>query len=40
MGSPGSGKGTLCTILKAKGYQVIAMGEKLRYEVKMQTLIG
>lgn len=40
MGLPGSGKGTFCHNLKAKGYHIIAMGERLRHEVKAQTVLG
>ncbi|MFI5344300.1 MAG: adenylate kinase family protein [Chlamydiales bacterium] len=40
IGSPGSGKGTLCEVLREKGYFVIALGQKLRQEVQEQTELG
>lgn len=39
-GMPGSGKGTFCQDLKAKGYQIIAMGDRLRHEVKCESALG
>ncbi len=39
-GMPGSGKGTFCQNLKTKGYKIIAMGDRLRHEVKCDTVLG
>lgn len=39
-GMPGSGKGTFCQNLKAKGYKIIAMGDRLRRQVKSDTALG
>src|ERR1700722_10952351 len=40
IGSPGSGKGTLSEFLSKKGYHIIAMGERLRHEVRAETILG
>lgn len=40
IGSPGSGKGTLCKMMKNYGYHIIALGELLRLEVKKQSELG
>lgn len=36
IGSPGSGKSTLCSKLKKKGYQVVALGTRIREEPKLK----
>lgn len=40
LGSPGSGKSSLCNLLRSKGYTIIAMGDLIRREIQAQTPLG